>query len=154
MESLWLSVLLPVYFFCSHSNESSYLLPLLLPLDFTQINTHLSNHKLRVFQPQLSLQNCLESFFFSLSNPIWIFIISIQKPLFWILMYFQYHHINRSLIHRESQDYQVKCPMTLYSLFWILLLWGSSFSSDLDAEVLSLIYKGSCSTHALGTIFC
>jgi len=127
MESLWLSVLLPVYFFCFHSNESSYLLPLLLPLDFTQINTHLSNHKLRVFQPQLSLQNCLESFFFSLSNPIWIFIISIQKPLFWILMYFQYHHINRSLIHRESQDYQVKYPMTLYSLFsivrFILLFW-------------------------------
>lgn len=68
MESLWLSMLLPVYFFRSHSNESSYLLPLLLPLDFTQINTHLSDHKLRVFQPQLSLQNCLESFFFSLSN--------------------------------------------------------------------------------------
>ena len=153
MESLWLSVLLPVYFFCSHSNESSYLLPLLLPLDFTQINTHLSNHKLRVFQPQLSLQNCLESFFFSLSNSHLNFHNIYTKTLFWILMYFQYHHINRSLIHRESQDYQVKYPLTLYSLFWILLLWDSS-SSDLDAEVLSLIYKGSCSTHALGTIFC
>lgn len=106
------------FFFDSHLNESNHLLPPLLPLDFTQMNAHFYNHKFRVFQSLLSLQNWLESFFFSLFSFLLDFHNIYTKTFILnsIVLVMPSHSIE-FLPHRESQEHKMGYPMTLHSLF-------------------------------------
>lgn len=137
----------------SHLSAFTRLLPPLLPLNFTQINAHLDDHK-QGFSTSLSVQNCLESFFF----PLFDFLLNfhniqtqtfLQNPIVLLLP----SHSIEFFLHRERKDYQRENPK-LGTLSSKLSRCEGHSPLDPEAEVPSLVFKGSCCTCTLETASC